>query len=146
MCSLKLAKIHGCFLLLIFTFVVCGGFCHRFVHRGGGADALASYQKIMTEDLHDALNKGGSQLQGVKVFNYDPPENRSDRDKSASETGTIWLSKVGARIHNLSINYMKFTFSKHLQNRRLSMIQWETLGCQVSNALNNLPKEMLPKT
>ena len=37
------------------------------------------------------------------------------------------------------IKDVKFTFSKHLLNQRLSIIQWETLGCQVANTLNNLP-------
>ena len=37
------------------------------------------------------------------------------------------------------IKDVKITFSRHLQNHRLSIIQWETLGCQVANTLNNLP-------
>ena len=37
------------------------------------------------------------------------------------------------------IRHVKETFSKHLQNHRLSLIQWETLGYQVANTINNLP-------
>ena len=37
------------------------------------------------------------------------------------------------------IRHVRETFSKHLQNHRLSLIQWETLGYQVSNTINNLP-------
>ena len=37
------------------------------------------------------------------------------------------------------IKDVKVTFEKHLQNQRLSIIQWETLGYQVANSLNNLP-------
>ena len=37
------------------------------------------------------------------------------------------------------IRHVKETFSKHLQQHRLSEIQWETLGCQVANSINNLP-------
>ena len=37
------------------------------------------------------------------------------------------------------IRHVKETFSKHLQNQRLSLIQWETLGFQVANTINNLP-------
>ena len=37
------------------------------------------------------------------------------------------------------IRHVKETFAKHLQNQRLSLIQWETLGFQVANTINNLP-------
>ena len=37
------------------------------------------------------------------------------------------------------IRHVRETFSKHLQKHRLSLIQWETLGYQVSNTINNLP-------
>ena len=37
------------------------------------------------------------------------------------------------------IRHVRETFSKHLQNQRLSLIQWETLGYQVANTINNLP-------
>ena len=37
------------------------------------------------------------------------------------------------------IKHVKESFAKHLYNNRLSIIQWETLGHQVSNIINNLP-------
>ena len=37
------------------------------------------------------------------------------------------------------IRHVKETFSKHLHNHRMSLIQWETLGFQVANSINNLP-------
>ena len=37
------------------------------------------------------------------------------------------------------IRHVKESFSKHLQNNRLSIIQWETLGDQVANSINNMP-------
>ena len=37
------------------------------------------------------------------------------------------------------IRHVKESFSKNLQNDRLSIIQWETLGNQVANSINNLP-------
>ena len=37
------------------------------------------------------------------------------------------------------IRHVKETMAKHLQNHRLSLIQWETLGFQVANSINNLP-------
>ena len=40
------------------------------------------------------------------------------------------------------IKDVKLTFEKHLRNHRLSVIQWETLGAQVANSLNNLPIAM----
>ena len=37
------------------------------------------------------------------------------------------------------IRHIKESISKNLQNNRLSIIQWETLGDQVANSINNLP-------
>ena len=37
------------------------------------------------------------------------------------------------------IRHIKDSFSKTLQNERLSNMQWETLGDQVANAINNMP-------
>ena len=37
------------------------------------------------------------------------------------------------------IKHVKESFSKHLQNNRLSIMQWETLGDQIANSINNLP-------
>ena len=37
------------------------------------------------------------------------------------------------------IKHIKESISKHMQNERLSIIQWETLGDQVANSINNLP-------
>ena len=37
------------------------------------------------------------------------------------------------------IRHIRESFSKSLNNDRLSMIQWETLGDQVANTINNLP-------
>ena len=37
------------------------------------------------------------------------------------------------------IKHVKESFAKHLHNNRLSIIQWETLGDQIANSINNLP-------
>ena len=37
------------------------------------------------------------------------------------------------------IQQIKKSVSKNLNNRRLSVLQWETLGAQISNSINNLP-------
>ena len=37
------------------------------------------------------------------------------------------------------IRHVQDSFAKHLHNHRLSIIQWETLGDQVANSLNNMP-------
>ena len=37
------------------------------------------------------------------------------------------------------IKHVKESFSKNLQNERLSTMQWETLAYQVANSINNLP-------
>ena len=37
------------------------------------------------------------------------------------------------------IKHVKESFAKHLFNDRLSLKQWETLGDQVANCINNLP-------
>ena len=37
------------------------------------------------------------------------------------------------------IRHVKESFSKTMHNERLSIIQWETLGDQIANSINNLP-------
>ena len=37
------------------------------------------------------------------------------------------------------IRSVKESFAKHLQNEKLSVIEWETLGETVANSINNLP-------
>ena len=37
------------------------------------------------------------------------------------------------------IKHVQASFSKSIQNNRLSVIQWETLGDQIANIINNLP-------
>ena len=37
------------------------------------------------------------------------------------------------------IRHIKESFSKHLHNDRLSIVQWETLSDQIANSINNLP-------
>ena len=37
------------------------------------------------------------------------------------------------------IREVKKSIEKHLQNERLSIVQWETLGQQIANSINNLP-------
>ena len=37
------------------------------------------------------------------------------------------------------IKHVNESFAKHLHNNRLSIIQWETLGDQIANSINNLP-------
>ena len=37
------------------------------------------------------------------------------------------------------IKHIKESFEKHLQNNRLSIIQWETLGDQMTININNFP-------
>ena len=61
-----------------------------------------------------------------------------------SECGVIFeVCPVGAHyMHGKverKIRSVKESFEKHLQNERLSVIEWETLGDTVANSLNNLP-------
>ena len=37
------------------------------------------------------------------------------------------------------IRKVKRSLSKHFYNHRLSILQWETLGDQIANSINNLP-------
>ena len=37
------------------------------------------------------------------------------------------------------IRDVRMSIQKHLQNQRLSIIQWETLGQQIANSINNMP-------
>ena len=68
----------------------------------------------------------------------------SDVSNALHEFGVSYeLCPVGAHyMHGKverKIRHIKESFSKTLQNERLSNIQWETLGDQVANAINNLP-------
>ena len=44
------------------------------------------------------------------------------------------------------IQQIKRSFLKELDNRRLSVMQWETLGLQIANSINNLPIGIQNKT
>ena len=68
----------------------------------------------------------------------------SDVSHALFEFGVSYeLCPVGAHyMHGKverKIRHIKESFSKTLQNERLSNIEWETLGIQVANAINNLP-------
>ena len=59
-------------------------------------------------------------------------------------------SPVGAHYHHgkveRKIQQVKKSFNKVMHGRRLSILQWETLGQQVSNSINNLPIGLGNKT
>ena len=75
------------------------------------------------------------------------------------ESMTITFTDVQTRLHEYGVDFqvcpvgahymhgrverkirqVQDSFAKHLQNHRLSIIQWETLGDQVANSLNNMP-------
>ena len=68
----------------------------------------------------------------------------SDVQNRLHEYGIIYeVCPVGAHyMHGKverKIKHVKESFAKHLYNDRLSIIQWETLGDQVANSINNLP-------
>ena len=68
----------------------------------------------------------------------------SDVSNALHEYGVSYeLSPVGAHyMHGKverKIRHIRDSFSKTLQNEKLSNIQWETLGDQVANAINNQP-------
>ena len=66
----------------------------------------------------------------------------SDVQNRLHEYGIIYeVCPVGAHyMHGKverKIKHVKESFAKHLYNDRLSIIQWETLGDQVANSINN---------
>ena len=68
----------------------------------------------------------------------------NDVHSKLQEYGVIYeVCPVGAHyMHGKverKIKHVKESFAKHLYNNRLSIIQWETLGDQVANSINNLP-------
>ena len=68
----------------------------------------------------------------------------SDVCSKLHEYGVIYeVCPVGAKyMHGKverKIKHVKESFSKHLYNNRLSIMQWETLGDQIANSINNLP-------
>ena len=68
----------------------------------------------------------------------------TDIRNQLQESGVLFdVCPVGAHyMHGKverKIRSVKESFSKCLQNERLSVLQWETLGDQVANSMNNLP-------
>ena len=77
----------------------------------------------------------------------------------ACESMTISFTDVRARLHEYGVDFqvcpvgahymhgrverkirdVKDSFAKHLHSHRLSIMQWETLGDQVANSINNMP-------
>ena len=49
-----------------------------------------------------------------------------------------WCTLYAGQVER-KIRHVKDSFAKHLQNHRLSIMQWETLGDQVANSINNMP-------
>ncbi len=92
------------------------------------------YPKKLLPDAGSQLVKGCDNMR--IVF--------SDVRSRLSEFGVLYeVCPVGAHyMHGKverKIRHVKESFQKHLQNERLSVIHWESLGDQVANSINNLP-------
>ena len=92
------------------------------------------YPKKLLPDAGSQLVKG-CELMTLKC---------NDVHSKLQEYGVIYeVCPVGAHyMHGKverKIKHVKESFAKHLYNNRLSIIQWETLGDQVANSINNLP-------
>ena len=95
----------------------------------------AGYQKILLVDEGSQLVKG---CETMKLSFLDI-KNRLHRDMSVE----FKVCPVGG--HNVNgkverrIRSMRESLGKTICNERMLMIQWETLGAQVANSLNDLP-------
>ena len=61
------------------------------------------------------------------------------------ETSPVGAHNVHGRVER-KIQQIKKSLSKNMHGHRLSVLQWETLGQQVSNSINNLPIGLGNKT
>ena len=93
------------------------------------------YPKMLLPDEGSQLVKGCKEMQ--ISFN-------DIRHKLSTEYGIEFETcPVGG--HNMhgkverKIQHVKSSMSKHLNNERLSVIQWETLGDQIANCVNDTP-------
>ena len=92
------------------------------------------YPKKLLPDAGSQLVKGCDNMR--VVF--------SDVRNKLNEFGILYeVCPVGAHyMHGKverKIRHVKESFQKHLNNDRLSVIHWESLGDQVANSINNLP-------
>ena len=61
------------------------------------------------------------------------------------ETSPVGAHNVHGKVER-KIQQIRKSLSKHMDGKRLSVLQWETLGQQVSNSINNLPIGLGNKT
>ena len=92
------------------------------------------YPRKLLPDAGSQLVKGCSSM---KVVFYDVGHRLKEFgvDYEQCPVGAHYMHGKVER----KIRHVRESFSKTLQNHRLSVIQWESLGDQVANAINNLP-------
>ena len=93
------------------------------------------YPKILVSDGGSQLVKGYSDMR----IDFKDLKNKLHRDMSVE----FDLSPIGG--HNFTgkverkIQEVKNSIEKSFQNRRLSILQWETVGAEVANTINDMP-------
>ena len=100
------------------------------------------YPNTLYPDSGSQLLKGGNDM----VLSFSTIKYRLEVEFGVQ----FYVCPVGSHyVHGKverKIREVKKSIDKHLQNQRLSIIQWETLGQQISNSINNLPIGLANKT
>jgi hypothetical protein len=73
------------------------------------------------------------------ILSFSDIQNRLSVEHGVSfETCPVGAHFVHGKVER-KIQTIKLSIEKKLNNNRLSLLQWETLGSQISNTINNLP-------
>ena len=93
------------------------------------------YPKTLLPDVGSQLVKGCEDM----VLTFSNLTNQLFVEHGVDfKTCPVGAHNVHGKVER-KIQAIKKSFSKTIQNRRLSILQWETLGQQVANSINNLP-------
>ena len=96
------------------------------------------YPKKLMPDEGSQLVKG---CNVIKLEFYDIKHELNERYGVEFETCPVGAHYMNGKVER-KIRHVQESFMKTIDRSRLSMIQWETLGHQVANSVNNLPIAM----
>ena len=92
------------------------------------------YPRRLLPDAGSQLVKGCSSME----ITFTDVKSRLHKFGADYEVNPVGAHYMHGKVER-KIQHVKQYFSKILNNQRLSVIQWETLGQQISNSINNLP-------
>ena len=93
------------------------------------------YPKVLLADLGSQLVKGAKSVS----FSFTDIRNRLFTDmKVELETCPVGGHNMHGKVER-KIRDVRSSIQKSLQNERLSILQWETMGAEIANAINDMP-------